>query len=55
MSISPISHMAVSGYVTPGPLRPGVTVSVRVSSRGQTELFNHLLDFKPFNFGQTNN
>ena len=33
----------------PGPLWPNVVVPVRVLSMGQTELFNHLLDLKPFN------
>ena len=32
----------------PGPLRSGIVVSVMVQSMGQIELFNHLLDLKPF-------
>ena len=37
-----------------GQLWPGVVVAFRVSSMGQTEIFNHLLYLKPFNYVQTN-
>ena len=38
----------------PGPLWLGMIVPVKVTSLGQTELFNHLLYWKPFNYVQIN-
>ena len=38
----------------PGPLWPIVLIPIKVPSMDQTELFNHLLNLKPFNWVQTN-
>ena len=45
---------APSLLLLPAPLRSRVVAHVTVPSIGQIELFNHLLDVKPFKYVQTN-